>query len=489
MAEIGPKALCLLVLCLLPAAHLAASGRMDEEPAADTLRDAWTLSVTRFDQSMLPPARRSAGDVIKRSLLEQLGSVNFRLRLAPEIAFYESYEWRRSVQETAQALAQRQNERALLLFRGEPNWRHRRDLRRIDEDIEKLQEELARRESERPLINMEPTFALSQANLDNYFPLPPSPGTERRFTQEQNADAFLAGEIREFHGRFMVRLWLYILYADAFVFEDDVIFSVDDIDEAVAEIASRLASAISGVPPAQIAIRAYPPDAQILIDWGYAGTGEIEARDRPPGTVTIAVAAEGHTPETVELDLVSGELAQIDVTLAPVPLVEVIIDARNAPGTAVYHGALFVGETPLAIYLPADRLAYIALEGLGGEAARGVIAVPPMLNGPFDFSFGLRIPPPDGRVNNARRRFYWAWAGMWGAMITAWITTGIRDNMVAAAHVSADADFRARAQRSNSINNGALILLAPAAGFTIFQIVRYLGAANESSVPIMGRSR
>jgi len=499
MAGIGAirlRVVCLLLLCgVLPLAPLAASGRADED-SVDTVRDTWVLSVTQFDLSLLPPGRRIVGDVITRNLLERLETVNYRLRLSPELAFYEGYEWRRSVQTTAQALARRQNDRSLLLFRGDPNWRFRRELRRIDEDIETLQEELARRENERPIVNAEPVFALSQANLNNNFPPPPRPGTERRFTREQNADAFLAGEIREFHSRFFVRLRLYVLYVDAFVYEDDIIFSMDDIDWAVEEIATRLTSVLSGNPPAQVAIRAYPPDAQILINRGYAGTGAVDARERPPGRVTVAVAADGYIPETIELDLVAGELAEVEVTLGAIPMAEVTIDVPDSPpGVAVYHGALFVGETPLTLRLPIYSLAYITLEDRFGEAARAVIAAPSMPSDSFDFTFRLSIPPPSGerRVNNARARFYWAWGGLWAAGITAWITSGISSGRAAPFVPGSTAnptdDFFLSAQRAQMINNGALILLGPAIGYWIFEMSRYLNASNQNAVGIARRDR
>ena len=490
MAKVMAACLFVVVCGLVPLAPLAASGRAEEE-AVDPIRDTWVLSITQFDQSMLSPGRRIVGEAITRSLLEKLDMISYRLRLCPEVEFYEGYEWRRSVQATAQALARRQNDRSLLLFRGDPGWRYRRDLRRIDEDIARLREELAQRENQRPLIDVEPTFALSQANLNNNFPLPPAPGSERRFTIAQNADAFLAGEIREFHSRFFVRLRLYVLYVDAFVYEDDVIFSMEDIDGAVEEIATRLAAVLSGNPPAQIAVRAYPPDAQILINRGYAGTGVAETRERPPGRVTVAVAADGHTPEAVELDLLPGELVELDITLGPTPLAEVTIDVPETPGVAVYHGALFMGETPLTLQLPIDSLAYITLESITGETARAVVFAPDMPGDVFDFSFRLRMPPPAGerRVNNARARFYWAWGGLWGTIITAWITSGISNGRIDALNQPHSSEFFASAQRAQTINNGAMILLGPAIGYWIFEMVRYLGVANDNAVPMARRDR
>jgi len=488
-AHLG-AAFMLALFGLLPLAPLAASGRAEEEPR-ETVRDAWVLSVTQFDLSALSPGRRMAGEVIARSLVERLGEVSYRLRLSPELAFYEGYEWRRYVQATAQALARRQNDRALLLFRGDPGWRYRRDLRRIDEDIERLREELARREAERPIVNPEPAFELSQANLGGAFPAPPAPGGERRFARAQGADAFLAGEVREFHGRFFVRLRLYVLYLDAFAFEDDVIFSMDDIGGAVSEIATALASALSGNPPARLAIRAYPPGAQILVNLGYAGTGEAPAAYRPPGTVSIAVAAEGHAPETVELYVAPGELTEVEIALGPLPMAEVAILSPEAPGAAVYHGALFVGETPLAMLLPIGSLAYVSLEGPGGERARAVVAAPPMPGEAFDFSFRLSMPPPAGarRVNNARARFYWAWGGLWGTIIAAWISSGIRNDRSAALARGGSPELFAAAQRAQAVSTGSMILLAPAIGYWVFEMSRYLGAANAGAVRIARRDR
>ena len=146
MAPCFVRMVCLIAVCgLLPLAPLAASGRVEEDPP-ETVRNTWVLSITQFDLSMLSPGRRIVGEVITRSLLEYLDTVSYRLRLCPEIAFYEGYEWRRSVQAAAQALARRQNDRSLLIFRGDPNWRFQRELRRIDEDIERLQE------AERPTL-------------------------------------------------------------------------------------------------------------------------------------------------------------------------------------------------------------------------------------------------------------------------------------------------------------------------------------------------
>ncbi|MCL2558506.1 MAG: carboxypeptidase-like regulatory domain-containing protein, partial [Treponema sp.] len=413
-------------LALLPAAALFAGARADESREPETLRDEWILTVTRPDMSALPPSQRASGEAIHRRLFERLSEISFRLRLDPEMEFYESYEWRRAVQQSAQALARRQNDRALLLYRGDPDWRRRRDLARIDADIQSLREEFERRERERPAISLEPAFALKQSDIHDVFPAPPAPGGERRFALAQGADAFLSGEILEFHGRFFMRLRVFALYADAFVFEDDVIFSMDALEEAVDEIAGRLSSALSGAPPARVAVRAYPPEAQILFNGGFAGTGEARELARPPGALTVAVSAPGHAPLSVELDLAAGELADVEIVLGETPLAEVAISVPEGTEAGVHWNALFAGFAPLTLGLPIGGLAHISIEDSAGRIARAVVAAPEAPGAAFDYTFAPAFPPVgEGLVNSARKRFYWAWAGFWGAMTTWWIAAGL----------------------------------------------------------------
>ena len=94
-------------------------------------------------------------------------------------------------------------------------------------------------------------------------------------------------------------------------------------------------------------------------------------------------------------------------------------------------------------------------------------------------------------MNNARRRFYWAWAGFWGALITQWISTGISNSRVdVLGHPNGvSEDFFASAQRAHAISTGAMILMATAGGYAIFELSRYLGASNENAVPIARRNR
>jgi hypothetical protein len=477
-----------LVLC---SPSLFASGRRDTADQV-TINNEWILCVTAFDLSSLSPARRMVGEVIKRSLVDKLHMVSYRLRISPEYAYYEGYAWQQTVHAAARALSQRQEERSRMLFRGEPNWRYRNNLKRIDADIERLREDFLKKEAEKPLIHREPTFGLTQGNINRTFPEPPRAGAERRFCRDQGADAFLTGEIREFHGRFFLTLRLFALYTNSFIYEDSIIFSMDDIDGAIEEVAARLTAVLAGNRPASVAIKAEPPDAQILINHSFAGRGTVEARDRPPGNITVAIAAEGFIPETVETKLVAGELTEIDVTLVPLYFSEVNILAPENYGAAVYHGALYVGKAPLTLRLPVEQLNYVVVEVGENEMGKAVFTSPYLPGEMYDISLRTRMYPPSGerRVNRARSWYYWAWGGTWVTAIAAWVTNGIFSSQnEALQHENFDQAFFESTQRMYYISTGALIVVGAVVTYKFFQLGRYLYTATENVTPIVRQER
>jgi hypothetical protein len=461
-------------------------GKTDEEEQKP-INNEWLLCVTQFDYSMLPASQRISGNVITRTLLDTLKSVSYRLRISPEYAYYEGYAWWQSVNAAAKALSQKQDERSLLLFKGDPDWRYQINVKKIDADIEKLKEALAKKEAERPLVNNEPVFNLVQANLNGTFPDPPKPGGERRFCQSQKADAFLLGLVREFHGRFYIELKLYVLYANDYVYEDEIIFSMDDIAGAVDEITGRLTSALAGNKPAVIAVKADPPQAQILINRAFAGRGTVEEREHPPGKITVAVSADGYTPELAETDRGSGENTEIEVSLSPLLFSNAHIDVPGALGVRLYHGALYVGEAPYNLRMPIDTLGYVVAEAGNGRTAEIVFPAPDMPDESFDFSIKLNKPSPPGqkRVNKARSNYYWSWGATWGAAIFAWVANGYFTSMNDALPYSSSRELWENTETWRYIYTGSLILLGVAAAYNIFELTRYLYTSTEKATPIV----
>ncbi|MDR2923590.1 MAG: PEGA domain-containing protein [Treponema sp.] len=476
-----------LILCSLLIAHcsfvVSASGVKAEEEQKP-INNEWLLCITQFDYSMLPPSQRISGDVISRSLINELKSVSYRFRISPEYAYYEGYAWWQAVNAAAKALSQKQDERSLQLYRGDPDWRYRNNIKRIDAEIEKLKEDLAKKEAEKPLVNNEPSFNLIQANIDGTFPAPPKPGGERRFCQSQKADAFLLGSIREFHGRFYIALKLYVLYANAYVYEDDIIFSMEDSGGAVDEITGRLSAALSGSKPAVIAVNASPPEAQVLINKNYAGRGTVEAREHPPGKVAVAVAAEGYTPELAEPELVSGEITEIEVNLSPLLYSNVRIDVPDFPGVSLYQGALYVGEAPYNLYMPINTLNYITAETRNGRAAKIVFSTPDMPDEAYNISLKLKPSPGQKKVNNARKHYYWSWGATWIAAILAWGVNGIYNSRNDVLPNSSSQEFYSGTLTWYYVSAGSYILLGASAAYNLYRLGRYLYTSTEGATPI-----
>jgi hypothetical protein len=428
-----------------------------------------------------------------RDLVDKLKTVIYRLRISPEYAYYEGYAWRQSVLAAARALSNKQDERSLLFYRGDPEWRYQRNLKNIDAQIEKLREALEKIEAEKPLINNEPSFNLSPLNLSGTYPAPPEPGQEYRFCQTQKCDGILFGQVLDFHGRFYIKVRLYALYTQSVIYEDDIIFSMDDSAIAMDEITARLTAVLAGNRPAAITVRADPPESQILINHNYAGRGTVDAREQPPGKITVSVAAEGYNSEILETELLSGELTEIDVNLSPLQFAEVNVSVPAAlPGEGnvfVYHGSLFMGFAPFTLNLPINQLDYVTVEQRKGGAAKAVFSTPDMPGGTFNLTFTLKIPPSgDRRVNKARGRAYWAWGGVWVSGITAWITNGlftgyndVRQNP----NISTGGDFQSQTMGMYYISTGALILLGVAAVYDVIQMIRYLYTAGQNVTPIV----
>jgi hypothetical protein len=476
----------LTVHCSLLTLPLFASGKTDDEEKK--LNNEWVLCVTAFDYSDLSPAWRIPGEVMARDLVNKLRAVIYRLRISPEYAYYEGYAWRQSVLAAARALSNKQDERSLLFYRGEPEWRYQRNLKNIDAQIEKLREDLERIEAEKPLINNEPVFRLSEPNLSGTNPEPPQPGQEFRFCQTQKCDAILFGQVLDYHGRFYIRVRLYALYTQSFVYEDDIIFSMEDSAGAMDEITARLAAVLAGNRPAVVTVRADPPESQILINQNFAGRGTVDAREQPPGKVIVSVSAEGYNSEIVETEFLAGELTEIDVNLSPLQFADVNVSVPATLSAAmpdeddvlVYHGSMFMGFAPLTLKLPVNQLDYVTAEQRGGGAAKAVFNTPDMPGGTFNLVFTLKIPPAgERRVNKARGRAYWAWGGVWISGIAAWITNGIHTGYSAAMPGSP------QEQTMGMVSTGSLILFGAAALYNVVQMVRYLYTAGQNVTPIV----
>jgi hypothetical protein len=468
----------------------------EEEPVFHN--EQWVLAVTRFDAASLGPSRQIIGEVISRSLVESLNSVDRRFRISREYAYYEDYAWVKARSAAAKALLTKRGERDLLLFRGDPEWKYRNNLKAMDGDLKKLEENLQKIEAEMPLVVTEPVLQFTEDNNKGIFPAPPPKGGEYRFCQNQKADAFLAGTVSEYYGRIYVNLRLYTLYTRSFDYEDSIIFSSDNTIQAVGELADRLVAAVSGAGPAAITVHAEPENAVILIKESFAGRGEAPPREHPPGETTVEVFADNYEPLSIPVELFAGELAELYINLRPLSRAALTVTAPGREGSSVYHGALYIGQTPLSIDIFSNQFDYIWAETPQGETGKAAFKRDIAYSGDagiLELKTAVPLPPDSKPVETARRRFYGTYGKFWIALPLMIIMSGLSTN-----YTNAHA-YNVQASQNNAEYNGA-VLYDEAMNYhyisrafwmvfgltmteTVYRIYRYTQASGKGTASIV----
>ncbi|MDR0449739.1 MAG: hypothetical protein LBH26_00555 [Treponema sp.] len=499
------------MLFLLSAALLFPRGKKEEGGAKEARDPEWVLAVTAFDVSALPESRRVVGELLQRGLVDSLGSVSYRIRVSPEYAWYEGRAWARDQGAAAKALAAKREERDRLFYRGDPEWLYRRNLKKTEEEIKKLEEELRKTEAEKPPVEREPVFQFTQGNRNGDFPSPPAAGREYRFCQDQRADAFLAGTVSEYYGRIYIALKLYAAYTGGYIYEDRIIFSPDDMVTVSADLSSRLTAAVSGAAPAELAVRTGLPESVILVNGSFAAQGELERRERPPGKVTVEILSAGHESVRGEAELKSGELTEIEANPRPLDLQPVHVESGGETELSLYLGAQYMGETPLTLMLPLNRLEHLYAESPHEEAVELVFPVKPPGNridslpagssrnrpgGIFGGKSFLEdnklvlytrpLPLGEDRVDRVRRQYYWAWGGTWITGIAAWMLYGNFQTQYDSLRLSPNPnmDMYDSALQASYLSVGSIALVSLAVLVEFIQMGRYIYIAGEDA-PVM----
>jgi hypothetical protein len=486
------RILPMIILFPLLCTQAFARGGSEAQTAAEEEQihhNEWILCVTDFDVSAMPLAKLPVAGVITQKIVERLNSINYRTRVSPEYAYYEGYQWWRARSAAAKSLSAKHDERAQLLYRGDSSFNYRQSLARIDADIEKLKTAFQEIDENPPLINSDPVFSLTSGNQNFIFPPPPEKGKESKFCGDQKADAFLSGKITDFHGRFHISVRLYVIYTRTFIYEDSIIFSPDDLETAMDEIVRKLLMVISGNKPAAIAVKAEPADTLVLINRSFAGRGDTGILEYPPGSYTITASAAGHEGLTVETELVPNEIVNMKITLNPVEYRDIEIPGSAKGGGTVYHGALYVGETPLTLRLPVNALEYIELETNDGLQGKAIFRTPEDSDADAVYFMPVKVskPPKKGRVEKARNHYYWSWGATWVTGLAAWVSyqTFVGMNTAIRYSYAATEAFDEGFYNSYlSMYDKSMGLVAAAGAVLVYNLVqlgRYLYVSNKDS--------
>jgi len=481
------KSFLLFLLFFTALNGLFAFGKKQKEEEKKPVAGEWTLCITAFDVSGISPAWQTAGDTITRSIAANLQNLDFRFRGEEESVYYRDYAWAKSNVAAMDALVKKRNERDLLLFMGDPEWKYEKDLKTIDAAISKLENDVAAAVARAPLVEEKPVFNLSEKNRNGTFPPPPLQGTEYRFCTTEKADAFLTGTLSEYYGRIYLDLKMYTRHTGSYSYKNSMLFSTEDLNKIIAEITDHLAQAVSDNYPSAILVRSNPAGAMVTIDGALMAQGETEQRMHSPGTAEIAVTADNHVSVSFPVELKPGELAEVSVDLTQRGVTTLDADVSDKPGSKVFLGSLYMGETPLTLELPKSESAYISVETPEGEVGSMIIQNSNLVSGKAqffslndnvkaDFFTTFPVSEEEKMLENNRKKFYTSYGAFWFILPAALLAGGIAETHEA---------IYQNAGTWNMLRMGANAAWVAALGVTFYQIFRYIRASEAVSTPIV----
>jgi hypothetical protein len=473
-----------LVLWFLLAALLAAPGifgKGRQEPAPDPLNGTWTLCITDFDVSALPPYRAVLGQLAGRYTMENLRSAGTRLWLSEEAAYYERTARLKTESAAAKKLAEKQAERDRLIFAGDTQRVYRQKLKKVNADIKTLRFELEKAKAAPMPIALTPAVKLTDGNLTQIFPPPPASGLEYYFCAAQKADALLTGRLTEYLNRVYLEISLWSVYAKGVTYTDSVLFSAENIQEGVTELSDRLFDHISGMLPAWIRVRTEPPNAVVIIGDHVAPGGET--LDFTPGTVSITAFAEDRETFETKVELNEGERADVSITLTPLPVSQFDVSVKGGSEAALYDGAMYAGKTPMELTAPSGRSKNLGVETPDGKIAQTVFRV-----SDTPIIFDPKMPPPEDRTNTARRKFYSAYGRFWITLPLAVLGIGLNNTIASVYNASGDPKLLREQQAVYWTSMGLNIVMGLFLAESFYRIGRYVWEANKEAGPLVKKT-
>ena len=332
--------LIFLVLC----SALFAKGKKEEEKREEVNKD-FILCITSFNVEGLPPGMQILGSVLQKELVVDLARIHYRVRSDDEISRYQELAIRAAMSDAAAKLSSKRAERDALLFSGAPDWKYKKEIKKITKEILELEDAYKKAADAIPLIAGKPLFLISEYNQQNGFPIPPQRGEEEEFLKTYKYDAFLEGKFQLAYGRVYAE-FRFFTRGGSFVYEDYTIFSQEDLNEAADELKSRFLAALVNAEPAGLKVTTEPADARLEVNGRLANTGETV--ELPPGPVIIFASADDYQAVEKEIELEGGDTQEITFVLMPLAMETIGINIPGS-GSLVYMGAMFLGGDIAAV--------------------------------------------------------------------------------------------------------------------------------------------
>ena len=308
-------------------------------------------------------------------------------------------------------------------------------------------------------------------------------GSRAEAASREDVDLLVGGSVREASGYFLVELWAWDAARGAEVFAWRDAATRGELYERVADAGRGLAGVLLGRPWASLEVAADPPGASVLVDGNPPGTGRSRFDDLAPGRHEIRVSAPGYREETRTVDLEPGSATSVGIALASMDLGTIDVTSEP-PGADAWLDAVWQGRTPLDIPRPGERVRLVVSLPDGPEAA---LTVGPSSPARISFSLSADVLHSEAEQKAARDRFYGSFGWFMLSLPVPFYSYSWAVDWTAEAYRLEGGGNAAGAARAAGFGLGfyyaylgGLGVSAALAGWTIYNLVRYVRAADRT---------
>jgi hypothetical protein len=321
-------------------------------------------------------------------------------------------------------------------------------------------------------------------------------GSPAEAAAREEVDLLVGGSVRESSGYFLVDVWAWDTAGGTAVFTWRDGATRSELYERAAEAGRGLAQVLLGRPWASLEVTVQPPGASVLVDGRPPGTGRSRFDDLEPGSHEIRVSAPGYREEVRSVELAAQTETSIAVDLEALDLGTITL-VSDPPGADAWLDAVWQGRTPLDVPRPGDRSRLVVSLADGPEAA---LIIGP--SSPAQLAISLSEAALRSAVDQAaaRDRFYgsfgwfvlslpvpyytYSWALDWAAEY--YRLKALPDPPTQQERDALDKDIAKARGFSYGLYYTYLAGLGVSvglAGWTVYNIVRYVMAADRTAAP------
>jgi hypothetical protein len=232
-----------------------------------------------------------------------------------------------------------------------------------------------------------------------------------------------------------------------------------------------------------------PVGATVLVDGNPPGTGRTRFGDLPPGSHEARASAPGYREETRTVDLAPGTETTLELSLTALELGTVAVTSDPA-GADAWLDAVWQGRTPLDIVRPAERARLVLSLPDGPETS---ITVGPASPARLSISLSEAVLHSDEKQKAARDRFYGSFGWLVVSLPVPFYAYSWAYDWAMEANRLSRGGNPTGAARAAGIGYGfyyaylgGLGISAGLAVWAVYNLVRYIRAADRSAEPAEG---